>query len=309
MKLLHGHYDNYLLLTIAVLVILPVLLALSNFFTLTYRIEIYSYFLVYFDNGYLGLQIISFFQYGVFVVMLILYPLYPSAFSVEKFFVNRNPQSPIIEYEMLKRIIYVLFPLFIFAFVYLIGGIMKENPLGIVIKNLGDPVLSYLLVSIMAATFFIVGSALLKIILLIGRKEFRFYFAKILFRVISKEEDEAKKIRYLVKALNSYNKYIRRTLALEINDLKKIYSKILSDPTLDKSHSIEELSKAFEDRDKFKTIKCLSKLLKDVDTEHFLAREPVGKKLEDWATILGTMVSTVAAIIGVLATIGVPGFS
>jgi hypothetical protein len=241
--------------------------------------------------------------------MLILYPLYPSAFSVEKFFIKRNPENAIIEYEILKKIVYALFPLFIFAFAYLIGRTMEENPLEFVIKFLGDPIIASLFITIMSVIFFVVGSALLKIISLIARKEFRFYFAKILFRVISKKEDEAEKIRYLVRALNSYNKYVRRSLGLEINDLKKVYSKILSDPTLDKNHSIEELSKAFEDRDKFKTIKCLSKLLKDIDTEHFLAEEPVGKKLEDWATILGTMVSTVAAIIGVLATFGVPGFS
>jgi hypothetical protein len=130
-----------------------------------------------------------------------------------------------------------------------------------------------------------------------------------LFRAISKKEDEAEKIRYLVRALNSYNKYIRRSLGLEINDIKKIYSKILSDPALDKNNSIKELSIAFEDSDKFKTIKCLSGLLNVTDTEHFLAKEPIGKKLEDWATMLGTMVSTVAAIIGVLASLKVPGLS
>jgi hypothetical protein len=308
-RLLRRYYDNYLLITIIVLIILPVLLAFSNFLSINYKLEIATFSLEYFNNESLAFQILSFFQYGVFVVMLILYPLYPSAFSVEKFFIKRNPETAIIEYEMLKKIVYALFPLFIFAFAYLIGGTMKENPLGIVIKFLGDSIILSLFVTIIGITFFIVGSALLKIILLIARKEFRFYFAKILFRALSKKEDEAEKIRYLVKALNSYNKYIRRTLGLEINDLKKVYSKILSDPALDKNHSIKELSIAFEDSDKFKTIKCLSGLLNATDTEHFLAKEPVGKKVEHWAEMLGTIVSTVAAIIGVLATIGVPGLS
>jgi hypothetical protein len=309
MKIVVRYFDNYLLLTVIVLLVLPVLLAFSNFFTIIYRLEIFTFSLQYFNNEYFAFQILSYFQYGVFVVMLIVYPLYPSVFSLEKFFIKRNPETAIIEYEMLKKIVYALFPLFIFAFVYLIGGTMKENPLRFVIKFLGDPIISSLFVTIIGVTFFIVGSALLKIILLIARKEFRFYFAKVLFRAISRKEDEAEKIRYLVRALNSYNKYIRRSLGLEINDLKKVYSKILSDPALDKNNSIKELSIAFEDRDKFKTIKCLSGLLNVTDTEHFLAKEPIGKKLEDWAAMLGTMVSTVAAIIGVLATIGVPGFS
>jgi hypothetical protein len=300
MMLLNDVYDNYLLLTITVLVILPVLLALSTFFFSSYKLEIYSYSLLYFDNGYLGFQILSFFQYGVFVVMLILYPIYPSMLSLKKFLVNRNPESAIIEYELLKKTIYILFPFFIFGFAYLVGGTIEGNPFEIVIKTIGDPILSNLVLSIIGTIFFIVGSALLKIILLIVRKDFRFYFAKTLFRVISKK-DESEKIEYFVKALNSYNKYIRRTLALEIKELKKIYSRVLSDPNTDKNHSIEKLSEAFEDRDKFQIIKCLSILFKGADTEDFLAKEPIGKKLEDWATILGTMVSTVAAIIGVIA--------
>jgi hypothetical protein len=221
MKILGRRYDNYLFLTIIVLIVLPVLPAFSNFFTIIYRLEIFSFSSEYFNNGYVAFQIQSYFQYAVFVVMLILYPLYPSAFSLEKFFIRRNPKSAIIEYEMPKKIVYTLFPLFIFAFVYLIGGTVKENPLRFVIKFLGDPIVSSLFVTIIDVTFFVVGSALLKIILLIARKEFRFYFAKVLFRVISKKEDESDEIRYLVKALNSYNKYIRRTLGLEINDLKK----------------------------------------------------------------------------------------
>jgi hypothetical protein len=88
------------------------------------------------------------------VVMLIVYPLYPSVFSLEKFLIKRNPESVITEYEMLKTIAYALFPLFIFAFVYLISGTMKENPLVFVIKFLGDPIVSSLFVTIIGLTFF-----------------------------------------------------------------------------------------------------------------------------------------------------------
>lgn len=203
MKIVSRRYDNYLLMTIIVLIVLPILLAFSNLVTVIYKQEIFLFSFEYFNNEYFAFQIRDYFQYGVFVVMLIVYPLYPSVFSLEKFFIKRNPENVIIEYEMLKKIVYGLFPLFIFAFVYLIGGTMKENPLGIIIKFLGDPVLKSLFVTIIGVTFFIVGSALLKIILLIARKEFRFYFAKVLFRAISKKEDEAEKIRYLVRALNS----------------------------------------------------------------------------------------------------------
>jgi hypothetical protein len=161
----------------------------------------------------------------------------------------------------------------------------------------------------MGVTFLIVGSALLKIIMLNSRKEFRFYFAKTSFRVISKEEDNVEKMRYVIRGLNSYNKYLRRNLGLQISDIKRIYSKIISDPTLDKFTSIDKLSMAFEDNDKLKAVTCLSELLGVKDSDQFLTKEPIGKKLEGFVALLGTMVSTFAAIIGVLTIFKIPGFS
>jgi hypothetical protein len=49
--------------------------------------------------------------------------------------------------------------------------------------------------------------------------------------------------------------------------------------------------------------------LKVANTEQFLIKEPIGKKLEHWGAILGTMASTFAAVIGALATLQIPGFS
>ena len=117
MKIVIRYFDNYLLLTIIVLIVLPILLGLSNFFTIIYRLEIFSFSLQYFNDEYLAFQLLSFFQYGIFVAMLIVYPLYPSVFSLEKFFIKRNPESAIIEYEMLKKIVYALFPLFLLLFI------------------------------------------------------------------------------------------------------------------------------------------------------------------------------------------------
>jgi hypothetical protein len=306
---MRSYYDKYQLQTVIVLVILPVLLAISNFFGSVYYDLIYSYFLVYFNNGDLGFQLIDLFQYAVFVIMLVVYPIYPIAFSIEKYFSKSDARSVIKEYEILKKSVYALFPLFLIAIAFIIMAQMSvENPLNGATELLGTNI-ELIFFTTLGVIFLIFGSALFRIILLNARKEFRFYLAKISFRVISKKEDDVERIRYLIKALNSYNKYIRSSLGLQIKDLKKIYSKIVSDPTLDKNYSIKELSIAFEDKDKLKPIKCISGLLKITDTEQFLIKEPIGKKLEDWAAIFGTIVSTVAAMIGALAALNFPGFS
>ena len=39
---------------------------------------------------------------------------------------------------------------------------------------------------------------------------------------------------YLIMALNSYNSYLRRYIKLEINDIKKIYSKLATLPDKEK---------------------------------------------------------------------------
>jgi hypothetical protein len=309
MKLLRRHYDNHLLITIIVLVILPILLAFSNFFRYIYSEKILSFSLVYFNDVYFGFRILDLFQYCVFVVMLILYPSYHNILSTERYFGKRDPRSALVEYEVLKKIIYALFPLFIFALVFIIvPRVTKENPLVIVTRLIVEPTLSSLFFTSMGVTFLIVGSALLKIIMLNARKEFRFYFAKASFRVISNKEDDMARMKHVIKGLNSYNKYLRRNLGLEIRDLKKIYSKIISDPTLDKYDSIEKLLIAFEDNDKLRTVKSLSELLRVTDTDEFLIKEPIGKKLQGFAALLGTMVSTFAAIIGVLTAFKIPGF-
>ena len=83
-----------------------------------------------FGNISFGIQLLSFFQYCVFAVMLILYPMYPSPSHLEKFFMKRR--FPDKEYETLKKIVYALFPFFVFAFTYLMGEKMPGgNPLRI----------------------------------------------------------------------------------------------------------------------------------------------------------------------------------
>ena len=152
----------------------------------------------------------------------------------------------------------------------IVPRIAKENPLVELVKMIGEPNLRSIFFTSMGITFLIVGSALLKIIFLNARKEFRFYFAKTSFRVISKKVDEVEKMRYVIKGLNSYNKYLRRNLGLQINDLKRIYSRIISDPALDKNHSIEKLFAAFENNDKLKLTQCLSEISTVTDPEQFL---------------------------------------
>src|SRR5215203_3555046 len=119
MKLLNRHYDNYIIVMVFVFGVLPILLAISSEFYIIYREDIMLFSSEYFEDIYFGFELLNLFQYVLFAVMLILYPIYPAAFSIERYFMKRKSQrSALKEYEILRKIVYALFPFFIFAFVY-----------------------------------------------------------------------------------------------------------------------------------------------------------------------------------------------
>ena len=92
--------------------------------------------------------------------------------------------------------------------------------------------LASLFITTMGVIFFVVGSALLRIILLNSNRSFTFYLARISFGAISEVQDDVEKLRYLITGLNSYNKFIRRNLGLQIGNLKMIYSRIISENSM-----------------------------------------------------------------------------
>jgi hypothetical protein len=311
MKLLSQNYDKHLVVTVIVLVALPILLGSSTFILINefYRNQIITFFFRNFDDATIGIQFLASFkplQYVIFVLMLILYPVYPSIFSIENHLSKRNPKSAVTEYQALKKIVYALLPLFFFAVALRISsGITQDNnPLIELVLSL-DQLQQSLFLSILGAILFVVASALLRIILLNRSKNFKFYLARLSFRAMSRVEgdDDVERMKYLIGGLSFYNKYIRRTLGLQINDLKIIYSRIITDATVDKNHSMKELCRAFEDNDKLKPIRCLTGLFNVTDPEHFLVKESIGKKLEGWVGILGALISSITAVIGAAVTL------
>jgi hypothetical protein len=309
MRSIQDNFDKHLLITLIVLIVLPICLAMSSFaidipFFSNPIVDFYIDNFSDYDNS-LSTQLfesLKILQYAIFVVMLVIYPCYPYLLSLRKYYGKRNPRSVIIEHEVLMKITIVLFPFFIFGLGLIIASrLAEENPLNNVLDSLGNIGDSIIIIS--GVIIFVVGSALLRIILLTISKDFRFYLAKIFFRAILNVEDEVEKMKYLINGLSSYNKYIRRALGLQINNLKEIYSKIVSDPAIDISMVIRELSSSFEEKDKLESIRCITELMKVTDLEHFLVKESLGKKLGDLAGIIGTLASTVAAVLGAMITL------
>ena len=118
-----------------------------------------------------------------------------------------------------------------------------------------------------------------------------------LFQTATDEKEGSKKAGYLINATKIYDKYLRRTLNLEMNDAKKIYSKILSDPNFNKNESMRLISESFDSNDKLEPIKCFSKILDIKETDTFLVDESIGKKIKDMAIFFATIIPVTVTVI------------
>jgi hypothetical protein len=164
----------------------------------------------------------------------------------------------------------------------------------------GEYIWAYVVFGLLANFIFSVIAGIIWMILVSFRKELEYYFAKTLFQTATQEES-SNKAEYLVKGIKIYDKYLRRRLNLEINNAKKIYSKILSDPNLDKNESIRMISESFNGRDKFQPIKVLSQIANvEDDKDTFLVDESIGKRLKDMAIFFATIIPVAVAVIQLL---------
>jgi hypothetical protein len=144
---------------------------------------------------------------------------------------------------------------------------------------------------------FSVTAGIIWLILVAARKELGYYLAKTLFQTATYEREESKKAQYFVKATKSYDKYLRRTLNLEIKDTKRIYSKILTASNEDKNKSFQKISESFGHSDKLAPINCLSELAPVKDEDTFLVEESIIKKMKDMAIFFATIIPVAVGVI------------
>ena len=144
--------------------------------------------------------------------------------------------------------------------------------------------------------FLTVLAGLLKMVFAISRKRFRLYFAKGCLSIAKNSNDEAEKMEYLIKGLNSYNSFLKRHINLEINEIKKIYSKITILPAKEKIETVNKIIQSFESGDTLEPVRYLSSL-KDVKTELFLTEEPLEQKIKLQITYAAGIIPVILTVI------------
>jgi hypothetical protein len=287
-------------LTIIVLIVLPSAVVISHYI-LTEVVINYFKNISTIDNikqnleyAKLSINLFSAFQIIVFVVMILVYPPYPAPFSIEKYFTKRGFESAVSEFELVRKILYVAIPLLIFFTVMdLLKPLFEQFVSDEIVSMLTENIVFY---SARGFLFLTVLAGLLKMVFALSRKRFRLYFAKGCLSIAKNTNDEVEKMEYLIKGLDSYNSYLKRHIKLEVNEIKKIYSKITTLPAKEKMDTVNRIIQSFESGDTLEPVRYLS-TLHDNKTELFLAEEPLEKKIKLQVTYAAGIIPVILTVI------------
>jgi hypothetical protein len=226
--------------------------------------------------------------------MIIIYPPYPAPFSIEKYFIKRGFESAVSEFELVRKILYVAVPLLIFfTVINLIQPLFEQFISKESLSLVTDSIVFY---SARGFLFLTVLAGLLKTVFALSRRRFRLYFAKGCLSIAKNSNDEVEKMEFLIKGLNSYNSFLKRHIKLEINEIKKIYSKITTLPIEAKMDTVNKIIQSFESADTLEPVRCLSSLQEN-KKELFLTEEPLEQKIKLQVTYAAGIIPVVLTII------------
>lgn len=149
--------------------------------------------------------------------------------------------------------------------------------------------------------FIIVFEGYLRILPLLAVKRFNFYYAKTLVGIslYGQKEDEVKRIKHLLVGIDSYRKYLRNRLGLDI-DSAKVYPKITTLVPEERNELIKSMHDAFsEDADKLKPIVCLTTFLNIPSTET-LVKEHARDKIKQLSLLLIPIITVIISVFNLI---------
>lgn len=117
-------------------------------------------------------------------------------------------------------------------------------------------------------------------------------------------KNEVEKVNYLILAIQSYNAYLRKNIKLQINNVQRLYSRILVQQSSSKEEdSINSIYEAFKSGNKLKPIGCLSDIWKskyENKEEEFLIKESTNQVLQAWGGFAALIIPVITVIITVV---------
>jgi hypothetical protein len=262
--------------------------------------SILYFILEYFFNvGIHVVEIRVLFPIGLFCILITLTFLLVKRFK--KYL--QLSEHLILSYNLSFKIFSIAITLLIFFIIItaiddinLLNGYPKLN------DYFKSPSLNHLKFALLSTLkFIIIFEAYLHVVPLIAIKHFNFYYAKTLVKssLYEQKEDEVKRIKHLFVGINSYRKYLRNHLDLDI-DTSKVYPKITVLAREERNKLINSLYEAFsEDADKLKPIICLTIFL-NAPAEEVLVKEHTRDKIKQLSLLFIPIITVTISIFQLL---------
>jgi hypothetical protein len=305
-------------ISLVFLVFIPAFIA----FTYLFRNQIFSFFQIYWMAGALAIMMIGIVEVVLYLIMLAIYAPYGTtgpkgnirlvyrdkvfSFAAEQYY-----QNTVIEYWLVRKIILIAIPLFIILTTLSFADPQIKMPLGILIDiplfqkvKHSQEIFYQLLSALWAGLFFTASGGLLRILFWVGRKNFRYNFARGCAILSKHRQDSPAKLEYLMLSMNSYNKFLQRTIRVKMNE--SIQSKIAK-ATLNNPEKINQIDSYFDFEDNLGPAKELSKLsdLNLANDEFFVkAKVEMLDIVKEWGAVSAVVIPLIVTIVKQILFLG-----
>jgi hypothetical protein len=193
------------------------------------------------------------------------YGVYAIRYTGDNYVTKKDYWKAIIEFEFIKKVLFIGLPILFVLEVLLLYRYYTTSLL--------DYDISVALYAFTIALFF---GGVVRILVQVVKRDFRYYFAKGCCKIAIKRTDEFEKIKYLFLTLDSYDHYLRRNTKHGIKDIRKVHSVLLF--TFNKDEILKSIYNSL-DGDRFKLAEYLSKLF-DIPKAEVFGIESLLQKLK-----------------------------
>ena len=130
-----------------------------------------------------------------------------------------------------------------------------------------------------------------------SRKLFKLYLAKGCFRIVKKSSDEIDKAKYFMIGLIWYNKFLKHTFNLQINNIDTIFEMVFIKSPLDTHKTLLSISKSFENEKGFDPLRHLTTVLPNAEGEKILTKQSLRTRIQESSDLIIPIVTTIVTLI------------
>ncbi|QLH02999.1 hypothetical protein C5F47_05270 [Nitrosopumilus cobalaminigenes] len=223
----------------------------------------------------------------IFTLAPIRYFLSPTTISARVFFDVNGTMKTVVEFRWVSKVLMASIPIMIiFAMMALVLGSYDVQ-----LSENDSLYLRTIFLVITLASAIISLSAIWKFLMLLIYTDYRYYLAKSSLELSLHLENEFEKINYLYFGINSYNKYLRRVMKLQIQKTDEVVSQIISNSNGSMNDNIQEIYDSF-DLNNVELIQILKKKYPTNDSkDDVLTGISFKDKVIEWSPLIGIIIS------------------